>query len=93
MVLGYCDVEWFALEMNRDHFLVFEIASKCWTPGGQRRFTCSTRTSSETTRWPGMSSDYGAAEGHVPASKGLTKCGPLEEEMASHLSMLALRTP
>ena len=79
--------------MNRDHFLVFEIASKCWTPGGQQRFTCSTRTSGETARWPGMSSDRGAAEGHVPASRGLTECGLLEEETASHLSVLALRTP
>ena len=26
--LDYCDIEWFALEMNRDHSLVFEIASK-----------------------------------------------------------------
>ena len=26
--LDYCDIEWFALEMNRDHFVVFEIASK-----------------------------------------------------------------
>ena len=26
--LDYCDVEWFALEMNRDHSVVFEIASK-----------------------------------------------------------------
>ena len=25
--LDYCDIEWFALEMNRDHFLIFEIAS------------------------------------------------------------------
>ena len=24
----YCDIEWFALEMNRDHSAVFEIASK-----------------------------------------------------------------
>ena len=24
----YCDVEWFALETNRDHSVVFEIASK-----------------------------------------------------------------
>ena len=24
----YCDIEWFALEMNRDHSVVFEIASK-----------------------------------------------------------------
>ena len=23
----YCDIEWFALEMNRDHSVVFEIAS------------------------------------------------------------------
>ena len=26
--LDYCDIEWFALEMNRDHCVVFEIASK-----------------------------------------------------------------
>ena len=26
--LHYCDIEWFALETNRDHSVVFEIASK-----------------------------------------------------------------
>ena len=26
--LGYHDIEWFALETNRDHSVVFEIASK-----------------------------------------------------------------
>ena len=26
--LDYCDNEWFSLEMNRDHSVVFEIASK-----------------------------------------------------------------
>ena len=26
--LDYYDIEWFALEMNRDHSVVFEIASK-----------------------------------------------------------------
>ena len=26
--LEYCDIEWFALEMNRDHFVIFEIAPK-----------------------------------------------------------------
>ena len=26
--LNYCDIEWFALEMNRDHSVVFEIESK-----------------------------------------------------------------
>ena len=26
--LDYCDIEWFALEMNRDHSAIFEIASK-----------------------------------------------------------------
>ena len=26
--LDYCDIEWFALEMNRDHSVVFEPASK-----------------------------------------------------------------
>ena len=34
--LDYCDIQWFALETNRDHSVVFEIASKyyilesCW---------------------------------------------------------------
>ena len=26
--LDYCDIEWFALETNRDHSVVFETASK-----------------------------------------------------------------
>ena len=26
--LDYCDIEWFALETNRDHCVVFQIASK-----------------------------------------------------------------
>ena len=26
--LDYCDIEWFAMEMNRDHYVVFEIAPK-----------------------------------------------------------------
>ena len=26
--LNYCDIEWFALERNRDHSVIFEIASK-----------------------------------------------------------------
>ena len=26
--LDYCDIVWFALETNRDHSVVFEIASK-----------------------------------------------------------------
>ena len=26
--LAFCDIEWFALEMNRDHSVIFEIASK-----------------------------------------------------------------
>ena len=28
IVLDYCDIDWFALEMNRDHSVVFEIAFK-----------------------------------------------------------------
>ena len=24
--LDYCDIEWFALEMNRDHYIIFEVA-------------------------------------------------------------------
>ena len=26
--MDYCDIEWFALETNRDHSVVFEIVSK-----------------------------------------------------------------
>ena len=26
--MDYCDIEWFAMEMNRDDSVVFEIASK-----------------------------------------------------------------
>ena len=26
--MNYCDIEWFDLEMNRDHSVIFEIASK-----------------------------------------------------------------
>ena len=26
--LDYCNTEWFVLEMNRDHSVIFEIASK-----------------------------------------------------------------
>ena len=35
----------------------------------------------------------GNADGQVPASHGLIKRGPLEEGMANHFSILALRTP
>ena len=28
MDLNYCDIGWFALETNRDHSVIFEIASK-----------------------------------------------------------------
>ena len=28
MGLDYCDIEWFALEMNREHSVVFEITSR-----------------------------------------------------------------
>ena len=26
--LNYCDIEWFALETNRDHSVIFEITSR-----------------------------------------------------------------
>ena len=26
--MDYCDIEWFAMEMNRDHFVILGIASK-----------------------------------------------------------------
>ena len=28
MDLDYCDIEWFALDMNRDHSVIFEITPK-----------------------------------------------------------------
>ena len=28
VLLDYCDVEWFALETNQDHSVIFEAASK-----------------------------------------------------------------
>ena len=28
IALDYCDTEWFALKMNTDHSVIFEIASK-----------------------------------------------------------------
>ena len=27
--LDYCDIEWFALEKNQDHSVIFEIAPMC----------------------------------------------------------------
>ena len=29
--LDYCDIEWFALETNREHSVVFDVASKYCT--------------------------------------------------------------
>jgi len=31
--LDYCDIEWFALEMNIDHSVIFEITLKYWILG------------------------------------------------------------
>ena len=28
IVFDYCDIEWFALETNKDHSVIFEIVSK-----------------------------------------------------------------
>ena len=28
ITLDYCDIEWFTLEMNQDHSVIFEIATK-----------------------------------------------------------------
>ena len=35
----------------------------------------------------------GVAEGYVTASQGLTKCGPLEKEVANYFRIFASRTP
>ena len=56
--MDYRDIEQFALEMNRDHSVIFEIASKYWfgwTPGtgdGQGGLACCVswgRKESDTT--------------------------------------------
>ena len=69
--LDNCDIERFALVTNRDHSVVFEIASKYCI------------------------SDYFVEhDGYFISSEAfLTECGPLEKGMASHFSILALRTP
>ena len=36
--MEYCDIEWFALETNRDHSVVFETASKYCISGKTRDF-------------------------------------------------------
>ena len=63
------------------------------TPSSQWRFTRN-----ENQQWISQGTGpvlqlHGTAEGHVPASQGLTKRGPLEKGMANHSSILALRTP
>ena len=43
--LDYCDIEWFALEMNRDHSVVFEIASKYCVSDSFVDYDCSSVSS------------------------------------------------
>ena len=38
--LDYCDIEWFALEMKRDHSVIFEIASKYKVHTGRNQTSC-----------------------------------------------------
>ena len=80
--LDYRGIEWFALETNRDHSVVFETASKYCI-------------SESFVDHDGYSI---SSEGFPPAvvdiiPQGLTECGPLEKGMASHFRILALRTP
>ena len=55
-------------------------------------------TLNENQQWDSQGTGHvlqlrGTAEGHVPASQGLTRRGPLETGMANHSNILALRTP
>ena len=55
--LDYRDIEWFALEMNRDHSVIFEIASKYCIldfPGGRdgNEFACSVGDLGSTKSMP-----------------------------------------
>ena len=50
-------------------------------------------TLNEDQQWDNQGAGHvvqlrGATEGHALASKGLTKRGPLEKEMANHFSIL-----
>ena len=40
MDLDYCDIEWFALETNRDHSVILEIASKYCITDYAKAFDC-----------------------------------------------------
>ena len=75
--MDYCDTEWFALEMNRDHSVVFEIASKYCISG-------ASLVAQRLKRLPGMRETW---------VRSLDWEDPLEKEMATHSSTLAWRIP
>ena len=72
--LDYCDIELLALEMNRDHSVVFEIVSKY----------CISLVAQRVKYLPAMQETW---------IQSLHQEDPLEKEMATHSSILALRTP
>ena len=66
--MDYCDIEWFALEMNRDNSVIFEIAPKyCIFDSfvDHKGYSISSK---------GLLTTVVDINGH------LTKCGPLEKE-------------
>ena len=69
-----------------------------WNVGQHAQQPVKVYTLSENQQWDNQGTGHvlqlrGTAEGHVPASQGLTRHGPLETGMANHSSILALRTP
>ena len=48
--MDYCDVEWFALEMNRDHSVIFYIVSKYYILDSF--FDCDGYFISSRDSWP-----------------------------------------
>ena len=47
--LDYHDIEWFALETNRDHSVIFEIASKYCILGVSSKRSCSSSYNHSTS--------------------------------------------
>ena len=74
--MDYCDVEWFPLEMNRDHSVVFEIASKYCISG-------ASLVAQRLKRLPGMRETWVQSLGQEDL---------LEKGMATHSSILAATT-
>ena len=73
--------DWFALETNQDHSVIFKIAPKYYILDSFVDYEGYSISSK------GLLTTVVDINGHMP------KCGPLEKGMANHFSILSLRTP